>query len=478
MKKSLLLASALLIGTSAFAVVRDGDKLDNVTVGANTYSMTNRWIVDNNHDMASWQKLASYNTGFRTACIAGDYILVAGWPKENFINAAGEEKNDGVAHLLKFKLEDGSFVSDTKLTLDGALHTGTGVANQIGCDNYGHVWIADMCFDTGKGGIKLYLVDIESGELTALPEVNPLEAGETASTAAVRMDYCNVIGDITGVEEKAHFMASFNTDKLVLVRALREQGSEEWVGDFDGYFYMDPQQIEETYPMAKNEETGEEKPQGNWGTAPMLCMINEGEFLGENFYVDGFTTAPVIYNVSGTMVDGFANKTDLAPDLGTNGIAEFSIGADNFVVYSTMQYNKDPGCQARIACFGESFEYANLVSCWDFPTAGLGTVSDGGTRAHCLVTKEYVDANGNVGIYVLTYKCYNGMGVYVVAQEGFEDPNPVPSYPEIGGVEGIEADNNAPAVYYNLQGVQVANPENGLYIVKRGNNVAKELIRK
>ena len=111
-----------------------------------------------------------------------------------------------------------------------------GVAKLIGCDNYGHVWIADMCFDTGKGGIKLYLVDIESGELTALPEVNPLEAGETASTAAVRMDYCNVIGDITGVDEKAHFMASFNTDKLILVRALREQGSDEWVGDFDGYY--------------------------------------------------------------------------------------------------------------------------------------------------------------------------------------------------------------------------------------------------
>ncbi len=33
-----------------------------------------------------------------------------------------------------------------------------------------------------------------------------------------------------------------------------------------------------------------------------------------------------------------------------------------------------------------------------------------------------------------------------------------------------------PAVYYNLQGVSVANPENGLYIVKRGNKVSKELI--
>ncbi len=41
------------------------------------------------------------------------------------------------------------------------------------------------------------------------------------------------------------------------------------------------------------------------------------------------------------------------------------------------------------------------------------------------------------------------------------------------GVESIDADNNAPAVYYNLQGVEVANPENGVYIMKQGNKVTK-----
>lgn len=34
-------------------------------------------------------------------------------------------------------------------------------------------------------------------------------------------------------------------------------------------------------------------------------------------------------------------------------------------------------------------------------------------------------------------------------------------------------DENAPVVYYNLQGVQVANPENGLYIKKQGKKVSK-----
>lgn len=47
---------------------------------------------------------------------------------------------------------------------------------------------------------------------------------------------------------------------------------------------------------------------------------------------------------------------------------------------------------------------------------------------------------------------------------------------EPAGIESIEVEN-APAVYYNLQGVEVVNPQNGLYIVKRGNKVSKQLIK-
>jgi len=47
-----------------------------------------------------------------------------------------------------------------------------------------------------------------------------------------------------------------------------------------------------------------------------------------------------------------------------------------------------------------------------------------------------------------------------------------------GAVEGVELDSNATPVYYNLQGVRVANPEQGgVYIVRRGAKVAKEVIR-
>ena len=48
---------------------------------------------------------------------------------------------------------------------------------------------------------------------------------------------------------------------------------------------------------------------------------------------------------------------------------------------------------------------------------------------------------------------------------------------EGSGVEGIEANDNVPAVYYNLQGVKVANPENGVFIKVQGNKASKVLVK-
>lgn len=60
-----------------------------------------------------------------------------------------------------------------------------------------------------------------------------------------------------------------------------------------------------------------------------------------------------------------------------------------------------------------------------------------------------------------------------------EDGLPILKWQTEAGVGTIEIDEteDAAPVYYNLQGVQVENPANGLYIVKRGNKVTKEIIR-
>jgi hypothetical protein len=48
---------------------------------------------------------------------------------------------------------------------------------------------------------------------------------------------------------------------------------------------------------------------------------------------------------------------------------------------------------------------------------------------------------------------------------------------EVDGVEAVVVDENAPTIYYNLQGVKVANPENGVFIKVQGNKASKVLVK-
>lgn len=54
-----------------------------------------------------------------------------------------------------------------------------------------------------------------------------------------------------------------------------------------------------------------------------------------------------------------------------------------------------------------------------------------------------------------------------------KDGNLVLADTTVTGVEGIEADENAEIEYFNLQGVRVANPENGVFIRRQGSKVSK-----
>lgn len=458
MKKLLLLASTALMGAgSMFGQLNSVDPAKYEPKG--DYTFTNRWLISrmvSNPDEIAASFLG--NAQSRTATIYNDEILVA-------------QSADAGAVLHRFDFATGASKGTLALTLDGEPLTGTLCANNVGVDDYGHLYICGFVSDLNKTNLKPYLVDFATGALTALPEISPLDNGESASAAAVRVDYVDVIGDITGAECSGTFMAACNTDNLAVLRAVREQGSDAFEGGFDGFFFWDATAVTETCPMITDTDAGTTSPQSSWGTAPMVKMINDEEHLGESFYVDGFTTAPAIYNTQGTLTDSFNSCISLAPVVGTNGIAEFNLGDDNFAVWSVCQYDKTPGCTASVGTFGQGFDFADLDVMYTFPEAGLGNQSDGGTRAHCLMTKKFVDANDKEAVYILDFKCMNGLGVYTFAQNGFVDPNPTE------GVEGIEDDVNAPAVYFNLQGQKIDNPAAGLYIVKRGNKVTKELVK-
>lgn len=73
-----------------------------------------------------------------------------------------------------------------------------------------------------------------------------------------------------------------------------------------------------------------------------------------------------------------------------------------------------------------------------------------------------VEVSGELSYYYDTPEM--GRGNYIVSMSD-------------AGVDGIEIDSNAPVVYYNLQGVRVNNPSNGLYIIRQGNKSVKAIVK-
>ena len=127
-----------------------------------------------------------------------------------------------------------------------------------------------------------------------------------------------------------------------------------------------------------------------------------------------------------------------------------------------------PSCAVKISRFLQAWHLKLLIQ--------TGGYADGGSNEALELDTDYVLAKNSPdnltfaeewsGSCVLNVTDLNNPSVIFNAEK------------EISGVEGIETEvNNAPAVYYNLQGVRVANAENGLFIVKKGNKVSKVFVK-
>ena len=484
MKKILLLATMALAASSAFAVT-DGATYEMI----DGLECKNLWIADrfhNNYDFARYSFM-EMGTRARTACIAKlgetneDIKILVGWSPTI---TEGETSND-YAKIVVINFLTGKEERVIQCTYEGKPITGLLCANQIGCDSFGHVWIAGLLSSTlkttgegaaaqvtGANAHRVYQVNMETGECTI---VNDFALGEDdySVTNAGRIDYCSLVGDITLQEAPCVYMAAINGTAAPVYGFRAEQGAtgaEAWQPLMnDGSYYA--QNFTETYPEGK----------ASWSYAPTAAIVKDEDFSGQLFYIDGFTTCPTLYNTTGGIVESFANAPDMAPtEVGTNGVAEFSIDNKDFVVYSLNQYAKgyDPDgknlfCAARIAQLGEGQSFEGMKEMWVIPgNKGLGDTSDGGTRYHALDAVHITDPNGMDGVFVLTFKCYNGLAVYQVAPEGYQTPQGVSDIT-------VNEDANAPVQYFNLNGVEV-NANNltpGIYLTRQGSKGGKVIVK-
>lgn len=462
MKKSLLLGCAsvmtalsmnagTVVDNFAYDVV-DGVKFENVWLYARNYG---NWTKENLPFLEDWDRT-------RTATILGDKIYL-GYSHKILVN---EELNSGSAHYAVVDLATGKFEKTVQVTVDGNTVDALLAANQIGTDDYGHLWFASyyssLWTEAGARQIDVYVVDnLETGEAhkaftVALPD-------DEADAGVARVDYYDLVGDVTGQEAGTVFMCASCEDSTApyVYGWRRDQGSDKWDPHMcDGGYYA--LSITETYPS--------DQLLFNYGS--MLTIVRDESHSGSMFYVDGYTTYPTLYDTNGTMLESFASCPDLNPeDSGCNGLAEFTVCGNNYICYPMNQYNKGLGWELQINKLGDGMSFNGMSKVWRFPEKGHGTLTDSGMRIHSLKTAPISDGQGHEGVYLMEYKCNGGLGVYRVADKDF-----------VAGVNTIvadELDTNAPIEYFNLNGVQVDadNAAPGIYVRRQGRTTEKIVLR-
>ena len=393
MKKFLLFS--LFVASCALSMwaVTDGVKYDVV----NGLKIENLWIQDRAHTIEQWSAQPYCNTSARTAVMHDGFIYIAR-SNANAVILGTDTLAQSV--IYKVNAANGEFVKELPLTLDGNIYGGAVLSsNTVGVDNFGHLFMAPYTSELASEQ-PVYMVDKETGELTL---VAILDKGE----ALQRCDYIDVMGDLTLEQAECNIMSAGASSEYVY-RWHADQGGD-WEGGFEGDPYL---AIYDFYPETVT----------NWGYAPVVKMIpnGEGDYSGELFYVDGFHSSPILYDVYGTMVDNFEKvDPEIWPmEVGANGVCEFTLDGRNFFVYVTAQYSDWDAdgvnlraCQVNICEMGEGMVFEGMQRYWMVPDA-LGTFSDGGTRVESMNVEYGTDAKGNPKVTLFIFKCVNGIAVY------------------------------------------------------------------
>lgn len=394
--KKLLLLLLLLTSATAWATT-DGVKYEPV----NGINIVNLWIQDRYHTQDVWASMPYCNTSARTAVMKDGYIYIA----RSNANAV-IQGNDTLAQSVIYKVDatNGNLIKELPLTLNGAIYGGAVLSsNTVGVDHFGHLFMSP--YSSEKAAIHdVYLVDEETGALTLVAE---LDKGD----AVQRCDYIDVMGDLTREQAECNIMSVGASSEYVYRWHADQDG--DWEGGFEGDPYL---AILDFYPETVTQ----------WGYAPVVKMLlgedEETLYSGSLFYIDGFTTSPILYDETGTIVDSFENvDPSLLPmDVGANGVCEFTLEGRNFIVYVAAQYDGvvestgiNKACQSYICEMGEGMTLEGMQRYWMVPDE-LGRTSDGGTRVQSMNVEYGVDDEGNEEVTLFIFKCYNGMAVYKI----------------------------------------------------------------
>ena len=128
---------------------------------------------------------------------------------------------------------------------------------------------------------------------------------------------------------------------------------------------------------------------------------------------------------------------------------EFTLDGRHFFAYVRSDMNGDGnGCQINVCELGEGDMLETMTKYWQLPADSLGKVNDSGLRVHCIAVEKGVDEDGNEEVTLLTFKAFNGMGVYKIGK-GVEPGGPIAVPGDVNG-DGEVTGSDVTALYNHI----------------------------
>ena len=428
---------------AGFELVRLGavDSTAYPARGANgEYTLENKWVISVVEDNYEANKPGV--TGTVRGMAAKDGIMY-------FINRTTGSLvpvNGATAEMLDPIKITGEHLFEALDTTDNTYKSAVTLPfNDIKFDGAGNCLIG-ACI-SGSQHFMIYKVDITTGAATLLIDEKIVDNDDFATIAddgsrswGGRFDAFGVYGDV-------------NSDAIVMAADANSFYAYKWT--ISNGVAGAAEQIDCAPDPASDQslliQDGALTVTG-FGTAPQIFPVDESYF-----YVDGWSTLPMLYDMDGMLAEDFitspngVNVVNNAGDTckmnqGHNGICEFQVGDDYFMVMAATNTVGKPASAFALYKFAdESKSFAGIEPLWYFPANGMGSATNGFRTA-----VPSVEVNGTKATIYL-YAGDNGYAVYEFT--GKEAMGPVEHLYEIGDnqgwkpAEGIEMTKTAENVF-------------------------------
>jgi len=213
---------------------------------------------------------------------------------------------------------------------------------------------------------------------------------DPTATKAMRIDFGSIYGDVNG---DGYILASISKSGTV---TDQDKTILKWTIN-SGVVSSTPEKIIlQGYSPATVTSNG---------SYAQIYPVNATQF-----YVDGATTYPTLYNTNGTIADGFSNAPIgiTKPKTNGNGVATVKLGTTDFLICGA---NADTDLTTK-NCFylykmGDGGTFTGMILLDTLPVAGLGT----GANIYSVVLPVVEKINETkANIYLYAYK--NGIAKY------------------------------------------------------------------